>query len=274
MTLLQAFILGVVQGITEFLPISSSAHLVFVPWMFGWNFDAQMAFVFDVLVQLGTLVAVILYFWQDLIALLRAVLGSLRQRRLAATPEARLAWFVLLSSLPAAILGLGIKPWVERAFDSPVAVSAFLLLTAAMLFLGERLGKRTRPLENISLMDALLIGFAQVFALFPGVSRSGSTISAGLLRDVRRTDAARFSFLMALPVMVGAGAIALLDLAQLTDWTSHLAPLLVGFLSAAVVGYLAIRWLLAYLKQKTLTVFVIYCLVAGAVGLLVGLSHG
>ncbi len=273
MTLWQALILGVVQGITEFLPISSSAHLVFVPWVFGWRFDPQAAFIFDVLVQLGTLVAVILYFWQDLLRLAGAVLSSLRQGKLAATPDARLAWYVLLSSVPAAILGLAIKHWVERAFDSPAAVSAFLILTAAMLYFSERLGKRTRPMETITFMDALFIGLAQVLALFPGVSRSGATISAGLLRDVRRPDAARFSFLMALPVMLGAGGIAVIDLANMTNWTSHLGPLIVGFFSAAVVGYLAIRWLLAYLKQKPLTAFMFYCLLVGANGLLVGLLH-
>ena len=274
MSLLQALVLGIVQGATEFLPISSSAHLVIVPWLLHWKFEPKAEFVFDVLVQLGTLVAVIIYFWKDLVDLVRAAIAGLLKRRPLEDPTSRMAWLIVVATIPAAVTGFLFKHVVEAAFQSPAAVSAFLLVTAAFLFLGERFGRRTRSLDALGFLDAILIGLAQAIALLPGVSRSGSTIAGGLSRSLRRLDAARFAFLMAVPVMLGAGLIAAKDLLTGPNASAEIAPLVVGFLAAAVVGYLAIRWLLGFLARRPLTVFAAYCAAAGLAGLILSLVRG
>lgn len=274
MTLVQALILGIVQGATEFLPISSSGHLVLVPWLLAWDLDPRTAFVFDVLVQWGTLLAVIGFFRWDLLRLLRAAARGVLNRQPFETADARLAWLLLLASLPAVVVGLSLKGPIEGAFDRPAAVSAFLLVTAALLGLAERLQPAARPTEDIGPLDALWIGAAQALSLFPGVSRSGSTIAGGLTRGLSRAEAARFSFLMAVPVMLGAGVIALRDLAISPDAISRIPSLVLGFLAAAIVGYLSIRWLLAYLARRRLTVFIVYCAVVGSIGLLLSWSRG
>lgn len=274
MTILQAIILGIIQGLTEFLPISSSAHLVLTPYLLGWKFPADAAFVFDVLVQLGTLVAVIAYFWKDLLEIFRDFLTCLWQRQPFKLPKARLGWYLILATLPAVIAGLLIKDLVEQAFDSPTVTALFLLVTALLLFVAERFGRRSKPLEAISWLDSLVIGCFQVLSLFPGISRSGSTITGGMLRNIDRPSAARFSFLISVPAMLGAGLLATLDLFQIPNFASHVPPLLAGFLAAAVVGYLSIRWLLGYLARRSLIVFAIYCIIASAVVLLVAVIRG
>jgi undecaprenyl-diphosphatase len=267
-TLLQGLILGVVQGLTEFLPISSSAHLVLVPWALGWNVDPAFAFAFDVLVQMGTLVAVIAFYAGSLARMARAAWAGLRQRRPFDDPQARLAWLILLATLPAVVAGLLLHDAVAAAFASPRAVSLFLLVTAALLAGAERFGRPHRELDRLHWRDALSVGAAQALALFPGISRSGSTISAGLLRGLLRPEAARLSFLMSIPVMLGAAVVGLKDLADLSPDLALLAPLAVGFVTSTIVGYLVIRWLLAYLAGHRLTVFAAYCLVAGTAALI------
>jgi undecaprenyl-diphosphatase len=274
MTAFQALVLGIVQGLTEFLPVSSSGHLVLVPAVLGWKFESEVAFIFDVLVQWGTLVAVIAYFWEDLRSIVEGLMTGLKEKRIFTEPQARLAWLILIASLPAAIAGLLIKPLVENAFDRPIIVSIFLIINAITLFSSERVGRFSRQLQDIRLVDAILIGMAQILALFPGISRSGVTIAAGIVRNIDRRDAARFSFLMALPVMIGAGVITLLDLFKAVDAAAQIGPLLVGVLGATVVGYLAIRWLIKFLSQKSLMIFVVYCAVVGGVGVLLGAMHG
>ncbi len=274
MTLFQALVLGIVQGLTEFIPISSTGHLVLVPALFGWEFNPQSAFIFDVLVQWGTLLAVVAYFRSELMVLLRGLWEGLKHRQLFSEPNARLAWLILLSSLPAAIAGLLIKPLVEDAIDSSLAVSIFLIGNALILFAGERISRFGRLLQNLGITDSLWIGFAQIFALFPGISRSGSTIAAGLMRNLERGEAARFSFLMAIPVMLGAGSIALLDLSKAADAPSQIGPLMIGFLAATIVGYLAIRWLLRFLAQRSLNVFAAYCFIVGLVGIFTAVLSG
>lgn len=270
MTVLQSFILGIVQGLTEFLPISSSAHLVLVPYLLEWEFSADEAFIFNVLVQDGTLVAVILYFWKDLWAISKGFLLGLRQRQPFGNPEARLGWYLILATIPAGVLGLGIKALVEAAFASPQATAVFLLLTAALLLVAERIGKRSRSMEVITWRDALAMGFAQALAIFPGISRSGATITGGMLRNLDRPSAARFSFLMSVPVMLAAGLMALLDLFELPDLSGMLLPVAVGFLTAAVTGYLSIHWLLGYLTRRSLRGFALYCAVASLIILGIG----
>jgi undecaprenyl-diphosphatase len=263
MSFVQAIVLGIVQGLTEFLPVSSSAHLVLVPWLLGWSFDADAAFVFDVLVQLGTLAAVIAYFWGDLVRLVSAALRDALRRHPLDSPEARLAWMIVLATIPAALAGVLFKDVVEQAFGRPLAVGVFLLGTAALLAIAERLGHPGRALTSLRVPDAIWIGLAQALSLLPGISRSGATISAGLLRGFDRREAARFSFLMSIPVMLGAGLIAGVDLVRMPGLSALLPPIVIGALAAAVTGYLAIRWLLAFLVRRPLTVFAVYCALLG-----------
>ncbi len=261
MTILQSIILGIIQGLTEFLPISSSAHLVIVPYLLNWHIPAQDAFIFDVLVQLGTLLAVIVYFRKDLYTIITGVIRGLVHRQPwqpFSDPNARLGWFLVLATIPAVIAGLLLKNLVERAFSSPLAAGLLLIGTAALLITAERVGKRSRQIESITWLDTLLVGLFQVISLLPGISRSGSTISGGMIRNLDRPSAARFSFLMSVPVMIGAGVLAIVDLVKLPGFTGQIPTLVAGFISAAVVGYLAIHWLLTYLSKRSLYVFAIY----------------
>ena len=185
-----------------------------------------------------------------------------------------MGWYIILATLPAVLIGLFIKDQVEAAFASPVAVAGFLLVTAFILYIAERFGKRTVKLGGMNWRDSLVIGCFQVLSLFPGVSRSGSTITGGMLRGLDRPDAARFSFLMSIPAMLGAGLIATLDLLEMPNFAEQVPGLVAGFLAAAVVGYLSIRWLLSYLTHRSLNVFAVYCVIVAAVVLLVALLRG
>lgn len=268
MTVFQAIVLGMVQGATEFLPISSSGHLVLVPALLGWHIPPQAAFVFDVLVQLGTLLAVIVYFWDDLSTIIRSMVRGLLARRPFTDEASRLGWLVGLATVPAVVLGLPLKSLIEQTITSPKAVGGFLIGTAALLLIAERVGRRQHSLEQLQWSDALWIGLAQVLALFPGVSRSGATISGGMSRHLERAAAARFSFLMAVPVMLAASVIAVWDFIQMEGATAFLAPMLVGFATATLVGYLAIRWLMRYLSRHSLALFAGYCLLVGTLVIL------
>jgi len=253
-------VLGIIQGFTEFLPISSSAHLVIAPYLLNWRIPAQEGFIFDVLVQLGTLLAVIVYFRKDLYRIILGVINGLIHKRPFSEPDARMGWLLVLATIPALIAGLLFKDPVERAFGNPTAAALFLLVTAAFLVIAERLGKRTRQLLSITWLDALIAGIFQAVSLLPGISRSGSTITGGMLRDIDRPSAARFSFLMSVPVMIGAGVIAVADLLHIPSFSQQIPTLIAGFIAAVVVGYLSIRWLLAYLVKRPLYLFAIYCL--------------
>lgn len=269
MTLLEAIILGIIQGLTEFLPISSSAHLVLVPFLLGWNIPEEQVFPFGVLVQLGTLLAVIIYFWKDLWAIIQAFVGGILRGKPFADSNARLGWYLILATIPAGLVGLLIKDLVEAAFNSPAATAFFLLLTAALLFVAEGIGKRSRTYEDFNWKDALAMGVAQIISIFPGVSRSGSTISGGLARHLERPAAARFSFLMSIPVMLAAGLLAVSDLAEVPNLSSFLPMIAAGFITAAIVGYASIHWLLGYLTRHSLRSFAIYCIILAAVTLIV-----
>lgn len=269
MTILQSIILGIIQGATEFLPISSSAHLVLMPHLLGWDIPAQDAFVFDVLVQVATLIAVFAYYWNDLIDILRATGHGIRHKRPFADPQAKMGLYIILATIPAGLAGLVFSETFERAFGSPKATSLFLLGTAGLLLIAERAGKRSRSSEDISWKDALWIGVFQILALFPGISRSGATITGGMLKDLNRPTAARFSFLMSIPIMLAAGLIATLRLAQLPYAFTLLPTYLAGFITAATVGYLSIRWLIKFLTQRPLYIFAIYCTIFAGINLLI-----
>jgi undecaprenyl-diphosphatase len=265
MTLFQAFILGIVQGLTEFLPISSSGHLVLVPFLFGWELNPEQVFPFDTLVQMGTLVAVIIYFWKDLVSIVIAVFKGLADRKPFGTQDARLGWLLVLATIPAGLAGLLLEDMVEAAFHSARATAFFLLVTAALLLIAEWLGKRSREMDSMTWKDAIWIGLAQVLSLFPGVSRSGSTIAGGMTRDLKRSDAARFSFLMSVPIMLAAGGYSVYKLLKMPGLADFLPVMAVGFLTAGLVGYLSIRWLLGYLQNHSLKGFSIYVTVVAAV---------
>ena len=264
MSLLEAIIIGIIQGATEFLPISSDGHLVLVPAVFGLT---QPDLVLIGLVHAGTLLAILSYFWRDLIAIARDVLAGLAQRQPLATPNARLGYFMLLGSIPAGIVGLLALDFFEAQFGSPTVAAAGLLVTAAFLVIGERLKSGTKSLDRLTWLDALIIGSFQVLALFPGISRSGTTIAAGLGRGLDRPTAARFSFLVGLPAIAGAGLLSIIDIfsAQGSLPMGHYAA---AFVAAAVVGYGCIAFLLNWLKRHTLYPFAIYCAVAGLLYLL------
>jgi undecaprenyl-diphosphatase len=264
MSFIQAIILGIVQGLTEFLPISSSAHLVLVPHFLGWNIPETQIFPFDVLVQLGTLTAVILYYWKDLITIIKAFFAGLINRKPFEDPNSRLGWYLILASIPAGFAGVLLKSKVEAAFNDPMMTAYFLFATAALLILAEVVGKRTRKFATIKWFDALWIGLFQAISIFPGISRSGSTIAGGMTRGLERPAAARFSFLMSIPVMLGAGLVSLLDVFKSPGLVSFLPIILVGFVSAMIIGYLSIHWLLGFLGKRSLYVFAGYCVLLGA----------
>ena len=271
MSLLHALILGIVQGITEYIPVSSSAHLVLVPWLLGWP---DPPFTFDVLVQWGTLVGVLVYFWRDLWDIARDVLLGLAHRRPFETPAARMGWYIALGTLPAVAFGFFLKDFFETVFGAPVYVAALLLGTAAILTAAERFGRRERTTADFGWLDALMVGFWQVVALLPGISRSGATIGGAMLRGFDRRSAARFSFLLSVPALLGAGVIAILDLLKAGSLAGDLPALAVGSIAAAISGYLCIRWLLGYLQRRSLTVFAVYCVLFGILNLAIAWIRG
>ncbi len=274
MNIIQSIILGIIQGITEFLPISSSAHLVLVPYWLNWNFPKEHIFVFDVLVQGGTTLAVIIYFWRDLVAIVKAVIRGLIIRKPFEDPNARLGWLVVLASIPAGLAGLLIKDLVESAFNSPMITAILLLGTSTLLIAAELLGKKMRNLQEIKTLDAILIGLFQAISIFPGISRSGATISGGLLRKLDRSSAARFSFLMSIPVMVAAMGLGFKDLLDIPDLTSFIPIMAVGIITSAIIGFLSIHWLLGYLKKHSLFGFALYCIGVWLITFIIFLFRG
>ena len=266
---LKALILGILQGATEFLPVSSSGHLVLVPWWLGWS---EPSVLFDVILHLGTLLAVLIYFWRDWLMLLRAGLRALRTRS-TQDPEVRLLLLLIVGTMPAALAGALLKDFFESTFSHPTLAAAFLLVTALLLCFGERVHSSDRSLSDMTTRDSLTIGLAQAVAIFPGISRSGSTIAAGLSRDLSRPTSARFSFLLAAPVILGAGVSHAIDIATGRVPIDHdmAVSMLVGFAAAALVGFLAISFLMRLVQQRRLYGFAVYCAAFGSLSLLVAL---
>lgn len=263
MNLFQALVLGIVQGATEFIPISSSGHLVLLPWLLSWP---SPTLAFDTTLHLGTLVAVITYFKRDFAQLIRAWVESLRERELS-SPEARLAWFLILGTIPAAVLGALFESTFEQLFGSPHWVALLLIVTGTLLALAEWSGKQFRETEGLSALHAILIGFGQAMAIAPGISRSGATMSIGLFCGLKREVAARFSFLLATPIILGAGAKQLLDLVGESNPLRQAPSLVVGFVAALCTGYFCIRFLLGYLRTGRLYIFSVYCWALGMISL-------
>ncbi len=267
MTVFQSFILGIVQGLTEFIPVSSTAHLLIGQRILGIA-SSDAVFSFLVLVQLGTILSLIVYFWKDLWAIIIATLKSIptlfKGDRSSLPLEARLGWYIVIATIPALIFGYLLKSAVESLFRTPLLEAAIrLLITAVVLYFVEWLSKRDRNLDKMNWLDALIIGLAQVIAVFPGASRSGTTIGAGMARGLDRPSAARFAFLMSVPVMLAAGGYQSLDVLKMSGLSAFLPVIAVGLITAAVVGWLAIKWLLSYLGKHSLNIFAAYCGVVG-----------
>ena len=246
--MIAALILGIVQGLTEFLPVSSTAHLVLLPWFFKWTGDLN-TLTFDLALHAGTLLSLVLCFWKDWIELL------LRKRRLF--------YLILLASVPAGLAGFFFNDIVEESLRSPYIISIALVAGGVIMFLSEKIFKH-RSLENLNLSDAVLIGFSQAVALVPGVSRSGITISAGLFRGLDRSSAARFSFLLSTPIIAGA---VLLHAKKMLTGTNHydLDLFMIGFVASAITGFAAIKFMMIFFRKYSMNIFVYYRFLLAAV---------
>jgi undecaprenyl-diphosphatase len=265
-TLVQALIMGIVQGLTEFLPVSSSGHLIIVPFLLGWTDPFITSLAFSVMLHIGTLVALLVYFRADWVRLVPAGLAAIRDRSFRADPDRRLAWILVAATIPAAIAGFLLNDLIETAFRDIGLVAATLVVGAVILWLADRWGGRTKGVEDVTFPLAIGIGAAQAIALIPGISRSGISISASRFAGLDREAAARFSFLMATPITVGAALFEVRKLAAgEAGVTISLAPLLVGMIASFLAGMVAIGVLLRYLRTRSLSIFVAYRLVLAAV---------
>ena len=271
--ILHAIFLGIVQGATEFIPVSSSGHLVIIPWLLGWQRDPEVGLFFDTILHWGTLVAIFVVFWREFWTMFVAALKSIGNRSLA-DPQARVAWYIVIGSIPAAFLGLFFTDVLSKLYMEPRMAGFAMLVTAGLLAGSEQLVKRAqqfRELDQMNLKDSIFIGLAQGFALIPGISRSGSTIAAGLSRGIRRDEAARFSFYLGTPAFLGAGLLQTVDVMSIpgVDIGAMAPALIAGFLAAAIMGIIAIRFLLAYLRKHSLNMFAVYCAVVGLLTIVV-----
>jgi len=268
LNLFEALFLGIIQGLTEFIPVSSTAHLLIGQVALGIP-SSDRVFSFQVIIQLGTVFTLIFFFWKDISKIIHAFIQSIRHKQPLETHDAKLGWLVIIATIPALVIGFFLKNTVESMFEDPAYQAGVrLLISATLLTLVEFFGKRDRSLESTTWLDALVVGLFQILALFPGASRSGSTIAGGMVRGLDRPSAARFAFLMSGPIMLAAGGYELLDVVRMPNLAQFLPVLAVGFLTAAVVGWFAVRWLLRYLAQHSLYVFSAYCAVVGTIVLI------
>ena len=268
---LQAALVGLLQGLTEFIPISSSAHLELAPWIAGWETDGLIgSLAFDVFLHLGTLVALLVYFFRDWLRYIGAWVASVRERRIGDDPDRRIAWLLIAATIPAGIIGFALEGFIEESFHGDndgarLAIAAFLVIGATALYLADRLGSRRRELNDLTAPTALTIGFSQALALLPGISRSGATITAGLAFGLTREAAARFSFLLATPITLGAGLYGSRRLFEEPLTGNEWLAIGVGFAVAALAGLLAIGFLLAWLRRRSVAVFSLYRVAFAAV---------
>jgi undecaprenyl-diphosphatase len=261
MEIVAAAILGIVQGLTEFLPVSSTAHLILVPWFLGWKPEGL---TFDVALHVGTAFAVLTFFFRDWIRLAREMFLGIKEGKLLGNEDRRLGWYLVVGTLPAMVAGLAFEETIESRLRSPLIIVFTLAALGALLLFAEKRGTHTRTIEQFTWTDSLSIGFSQAIALIPGVSRSGITMTTAMFRNSTRTSAARFSFLLSTPVILGAGILKSL---RLMDAVQHpiagteavrWSVMGAGFLFAAVSGFLCIRFFLKYLQTKSFMPFVIY----------------
>ncbi|MCW2831920.1 MAG: undecaprenyl-diphosphatase [Aeromicrobium sp.] len=265
MDFLQAVVLGVIQGLTEFLPISSSAHLAIFPQLFGWGDPGAS---FTAVIQIGTELAVLIYFWKDIVTIATGWIRGLFSATAREALEWRMGWFVIIGSLPIVILGLLFQDAIKTEFRRVWLIAIALIVFGLLLGLAERWGRKNRPIDTLTTRDAVLFGLAQACALFPGVSRSGGTITMGLLLGYERRAATRYAFLLAIPAVFGAGIFSIKDvIAGGPDQTNAygVGPTVVATVVSFVVGLAIIHWLLEYVSRKSYTPFVIYRVALGVV---------
>ena len=260
MTLFQAIVIGIVQGLTEFLPISSTAHMRIVPALLGWP-DPGSAF--SAVIQIGTLMAVLAYFWRDLWRIFAAMLTELSKGVIARSQDSRLGWMISVGTIPIVVAGLAFEKQIDSTLRSMYVISTSLIVVALLLAVAEWLIRKGRlagrDMEQITWRDALLVGCTQAVALVPGTSRSGMTILGGLISGLNREAAARYSFLLSVPAVFAAGVYKLIkESDKLLGNESQMLNLAAGLIAAAVVGYLSIDWLLRYLRSRTTFVFIVY----------------
>ena len=282
MPLYQAVVLAIVQGLTEFLPVSSTAHLWIVPWILKWN---DPGLTFDVALHAGTLVAALLYFWRYWLEMIKMVLGigagddskfKIQDSKSSAGPMAllgenrQLFWFLVIATIPGGIAGVLFERAAEEKLRSPFIVGPALIIVGLLMWAGERVGSETHDLGKVSLLDSIIVGVAQAFAVIPGVSRSGSTMTAGLFRSMNRETAARFSFLLSTPLIAGACLKKGLEIHHHGLPPDMRLPFLVGVIVSALVGYAVIAVLIRYLERHTFAIFVVYRVILGVVLLAVG----
>lgn len=264
MYIFEALLLGVVQGLTEFLPISSSAHLTLLPQLFKWKAELLHSLSFDVALHLGTLLAVVIYFWRDIwVISVRWVQGIINKKPFE-NGNAKIGWLIIIATVPVVIAALCFKEAIETIFRYPVWVSAMLIIFALLMWWADRMINQNRSMKAMAWKESLIIGLAQSLALMPGVSRSGITITAGIFMGFRREQAARFAFLLSIPTIIGATIFAIKDLWDMATNLSWVT-MVVGSLASTIVGYACIAFLLSFLKKRSLWIFVIYRLVFGAV---------
>lgn len=268
MTPWDAILLGAVQGLTEFLPVSSSGHLIVVPWLLG---RPAGGLTFDVALHIGTLLVLLVYFWRDWLHLAGGLLNVARGRP---DPRAQVLVLLVVGTLPAVAVGLTAERVIEERLRSPYLVAVLLAAVAVLFLVAERSATQRRLLKDVGWVDALLIGCAQATALVPGVSRSGITIVAGLILGLRRDEAARFSFLLATPAIAGAGVLRLRALLQSGLPPEEQVAFALGLVSAAVVGFAAVAWLLGYLRRRSLAVFAYYRLGLAVLIVVLALTRG
>jgi len=272
MNLLQATVYGIVQGLSEFLPISSTAHLRIVPALLGWE-DPGAAYT--AIIQLGTTAAVVLYFAKDIGRIAKAWFAGIARKEPFADLDSRMGWYVIVGTVPVVVLGLALKGFIEHEFRSLYVVAFALIGLAVLLALAEKLAKHARPLESVTMRDAVVVGLAQAVALIPGASRSGSTLTGGLFLGLKRDAAARFSFLLSIPATVAAGIFEARHVFDAKPAGGGLTagPLIVGTLVSFAFGLGSIAWLLRYLRTRSTAIFIVYRVALGAMLLLL-LSKG
>lgn len=266
MTITHAIILGIMQGLGEFLPISSSAHLIITPWLLNFN-DPGLAF--DVALHAGTLLALFAYFWKDWIALTTAFFTSLKKKRAHYSQDEKLVWYLIIASVPGAIIGKLLEEQADTLFRAPLLIAGTMTVMGLVLWAADQLQKHRIDMQHLGLKECIIIGLSQALAIVPGVSRSGSTMSAGLFLGLTRETAARFSFLMSMPITLGA---VLVKSKEFLHYGVG-APEIVGIVVSAVVGFLSIKYMLAYVRKYSYRVFVAYRLVFALVVVVVYLMR-
>ena len=271
---LQALVMGVVQGLTEFLPISSSGHLLLVPYLFQWDDPVIDSLAFSVMLHMGTLVALLVYFRKEWVVLVPAFFSAARSRSFRDDPDRRLAVLIAITTIPAIIAGVLLNDFFEKEIRAAGIVAATLVIGAGIMWLADRTGRKDEAMEQLTPTRALILGVAQSLALIPGISRSGISISTGLFLGLTRESAARFSFLMATPITAAAGAYEFVKLIRgEAGATVDLLPIVVGMVAALVSGLAAIHFLLRYLRTRSLLIFVVYRLVLAAIVVVVILGR-